>query len=252
MIAPLIGDLVIEVPGETISKPYVDMTLDIMEQFGVSVTRQDYQKYTVAGSQNYQTSEYRVEGDVSSASYFFAIAALTESTITVTNLNPRSKQADMAFLKILASMGNQVRYGENEITVAGTGLRPLSVDMQDCPDQAMTLAVLAAFADGVTTISGVQSLRVKETERVVAVQQELRKMGVQTTATNDTLVIHGGKPKAASISTYGDHRLAMSFAVAGTKIAGMEIEDPDVVAKTFPEFWDKLAALGVGIREVPA
>jgi 3-phosphoshikimate 1-carboxyvinyltransferase len=155
----------------------------------------------------------------------------------------------MGYFKILESMGNQATPGQDGITITGHGVKALEVDMRDCPDQAQTLAVLAAFADGVTTIDGVQSLHVKETERIVALEQELKKMGIKTSSTHDTLVIHGGQPHAASIATYGDHRMAMAFAVAGSNLAGMKIEDPEVVAKTFPDFWDKLASIGVSIEE---
>ncbi len=181
MIAPVVRDLSIEVTGKLVSKPYVDMTVDAMEHFGVDVKRQGYGSFQV-GEQSYKADKYTVEGDVSSASYFFAIAALTKSTITVTNLNPKSLQADMSFLKILERMGAGVTYGKDSITVAGKGVKPLNADMGDCPDQAQTLAVLAAFADGKTVISGVKSLRVKETERVKALQNELKKMGIRTSS----------------------------------------------------------------------
>jgi 3-phosphoshikimate 1-carboxyvinyltransferase len=248
MVAPAIdGNVAIEVQSGLISKPYVNMTIEAMRHFGVEVTEPASGAYQIAGGQTYSCSEYIVEGDVSSASYFLAIAALTGSTLTLKNLNPRSSQADMGFLKILESMGSELTNGENAITIKGGGVKPVEVDMRDCPDQAQTLAVLAAFADGVTTITGIQSLRVKETERIVALAQELKKMGIETSSTEDTLVVHGGKPRAASIDTYGDHRMAMAFAVAGSKLPGMEILDPDVVAKTFPDFWDKLGELGIGI-----
>ncbi len=245
MIAPLIGYVRVEVIGELISKPYIDMTIDVIKKFGGKLLNKDYKSFAVAGVQTYKASQYVVEGDVSSASYFLAIAALTASTFTLKNINPKSFQADMGFLKILEDMGNSLTNGENEITIEGKGVRSVSVNMQDCPDQAQTLAVLAAFANGITTIKGIQSLRIKETERIKAIEQELQKMGIQTSSTPDTLVIQGGNPKAASIATYGDHRMAMSFAVAGSKLSGMVIEDPDVVAKTFPDFWKKLAEIGV-------
>jgi 3-phosphoshikimate 1-carboxyvinyltransferase len=243
MIAPLAGGLTIEVLGEQISKPYIDMTIDTMKYFGVEVINDKYTSYVVAPGNSFKTSSYTVEGDISSASYFFAIAALTESTITVTGVNPQSKQADMEFLSILKNMGSKISYGDNSITVQGAGVNPANVDTQNCPDQAMTLAVLAAFTPGKTIISGVKSLRVKETERVKAVEQELAKMGVKTSSTPDSLTIYGGNPHAAAIDTYGDHRMAMAFAVAGTKLPGMVINNPEVVSKTFPEFWDKLASL---------
>lgn len=248
MIAPKVGKISIEVEGEQISKPYVDMTIEGMKEFGVEVKNSGYRKYEIAAGQKYAADEYTIEGDLSSASYFFATAALTRSTITLTNMNPKSLQADIGFLKILESMGNEVVYGKREITMRGKGVRAIDVDMEHCPDQAQTLAVLAAFAEGTTTIRGVRSLRVKETERVVAVQQELKKMGIRTEATDDTIVIYGGAPKAARIDTYDDHRMAMAFAVAGTKLPGMEIREPDVVSKTFPHFWDALSSIGVELQ----
>ena len=245
MIAPVIGNLHIEVAGELKSKPYADMTVGIMKDFGVAVEAKDHYSYKVEAGQEYRASEYRVEGDVSSASYFFAIAALTKSTITVSNLNPDSIQADMGFLKILEDMGSTVAHGDGSITVAGKGVKPLKADMADCPDQAQTLAVLAAFARGTTVISGVSSLRIKETERVKALEAELAKMGIKTVSSEDVLSVRGGDPDPASIDTYGDHRMAMAFAVAGSKLAGMEIRDPSVVSKTFPDFWETLAEAGV-------
>lgn len=245
MIAPLVGNVTIHVDGKQISKPYIDMTIDTMKQFGVDVINKKYKTYIIAANQNYKIKDYTVEGDISSASYFAAIAALTQSTITLQNGNPHSVQADMGFLRILERMGNKITLGDNYITLEGKGIQPLSVDMESCPDQAQTLAVLAAFADGITKISGIKSLRVKETERVIAVQNELKKMGIKTKATKNTLTIFGGHPQAATIDTYGDHRMAMAFAVAGTKLPGMIINNPDVVTKTFPDFWKKLQTIGV-------
>lgn len=239
-IAPLVGGITIEVIGEQISKPYIDMTIDTMQTFGVAVQNDNYRRYRVDANQQYKTSKYAVEGDVSSACYFWAIAALTNSTIEVRNLNPTSKQADMRFLDILKKMGNEVLIGSNSVTVTGKGVTAVDVDMEDCPDQAMTAAVLAAFAKGASVLRGVQSLRVKETERVAALEQELAKMGIKSNSTHDTLTIEGGKPHAATIDTYGDHRMAMSFAVAGTKLPGIRIADPSVVNKTFPGFWNAL------------
>ncbi len=250
MVAPLAGEITLEVEGEQISKPYVDMTIDTMQKFGIEIRNEGYKRYVIPGGQRYACPGYVVEGDVSSASYFAAIAALTGSTIVLTNMNPDSKQADMGFLKILEKMGSMITRGDGMITIEGHGVKALSIDMEDCPDQAQTLAVLAAFADGTTTITGVRSLRVKETERVKAVEAELAKMGIRTESTEDTLVVYGGAPKPAAIDTYGDHRMAMAFAVAGTRLAGMQINDPDVVSKTFPGFWDKLQSIGIGIEQV--
>lgn len=250
MVAPLIGEVIIEVTGNQISKLYIVMTIGIMRQFGVKVQKKSDKKYLIPGNQKYETAEFVVEGDVSSASYFFALAALTKSEITIENINPNSKQADMKFIKILENIGNKITFGENRVTITGTGVKLVNIDMQDCPDQIQTISVLAAFAKGVSKISGISSLRVKETDRVFALRQELKKMGIKTSATKDVLTIHGGNPRSTTIDTYGDHRMAMSFAIAGAKLSGMKIVDPDVVNKTFPEFFEKLNLIGVKTKIV--
>lgn len=249
MIAPLVGKVTVQVIGEQISKPYIDMTTDTIKQFGVEITNEGYKRYIVSHKQQYKATQYTVEGDYSSASYFLAIAALTNSNITLENINPKSKQADIKFVEILETMGNRISFDQNQLTIQGKEIKPVNVDMRDCPDQIQTLAVLAAFAKGITKISGVSSLRIKETDRIFALREELKKMGIRTSSTKDTLTIYGGNPKAAIIKTYNDHRMAMSFAMAGVKLSGMKIVDPDVVNKTFPSFWEKLKALGVGITE---
>lgn len=250
MVAPLMNGITINVEGNQISKSYIDMTIDMMNDWGVKVMNENYQKYSVAPDQQYAMKEYVVEGDYSGAGYFFAIAALTKSTLTLRNLNPNSKQGDLQFAKILEKMGNKLLLGDNELTIIGNGVQPIQIDMEQCPDQAQTLSVLAAFAPGVTTMTGVRSLRVKETERVKATQAELAKMGIKTESPNaDTLIIHGGNPQPAAIDTYGDHRMAMAFAVAACKIPGMIINNPEVVNKTFPNYWEKLEELGMDVEE---
>lgn len=245
MIAPLIDGLTIKIKGIQVSKPYIDMTIDTMKKFGVTVVNQDYKKYIVSKKQAYKIKQYTVEGDFSSAGYFFAIAALTKSTLTLKNINSDSLQADRKILNVLEEMGSKIIYGENEITIQGKGVKPLEVNVIDFPDQAQTLAVLAAFARGVTKLSGINTLRVKETDRVAALEKELKKMDVKTSSTISALIIRGGKPQPTQIDTYGDHRMAMSFAIAGTMLSGIKINDPDVVSKTFPDFWKKLNAIGV-------
>lgn len=245
MIAPVVGDVSINVVGEQISRPYIDMTIDTMKHFGIQVQHDGKYAYRIIGGQKYRISEYVVEGDASSASYFFALAALTRSRITLTNMNPRSIQADMGFLEILKRMGNKVTSNAGSITLEGAGIKAVDVDMQNCPDQVQTLAALAASVSGVTHISGVGSLRVKETERVAALERELAKMGVRSESTENTMTIHGGGPKGAVIDTYWDHRMAMAFAVLGARISGMEIRNPQVVSKTYPDFWETLNSIGV-------
>jgi 3-phosphoshikimate 1-carboxyvinyltransferase len=203
--------------------------------------------YYVPPQSGYSAQRYVIESDFSSAAYFFAIAALTQSKIFVENINAVSLQGDRKFLSLLEKMGNVVRYEEGGVWVEGKGTKALDVDMEDCPDQVMTLAVLASFAGGVTKISGVRSLRVKETERVVALRNELGKMGIRTEDTENTLTIfgtiHGGSPKPAAIATYNDHRMAMAFAVAKCRLREMVICNPEVVSKTFPTFWEVLKGL---------
>lgn len=226
LIAPVLKNgLTINIERHQISKPYIDMTIDIMEHFGVEVENHEYKKYVVR-PQKYQAKDYFVEADYSSASYFYAINKLSGSNIKVQNLNPDSKQGDKKFVDLLKNQD-----------------LPATINAEDFPDQAMTLAVLAAWSPNKTIINGVRSLRIKETERVEAIENELAKMGIKTKSTKDQLTIYGGNPRSAQIDTYNDHRLAMSFAVAGTKIPNMQIMNPKAVDKTFPGFWDELSKI---------
>lgn len=236
MISPVVGNIKIKVSGEQTSKPYIDMTIDLMKKFGVRVINKNYKEYFIP-KQTLHIKEYSVEGDFSSAGYFFAAAALTGSTINLKNLNAKSKQADLRFVEILNKMGNKITYKKDEIRIEGSFIRALTVDMTDCPDQIPTLAVLASFAKGETKIIGIKSLRVKETDRVSAARAELLKMGIKTKEDLNTLTIFGGSPRGAEIDTYGDHRMAMSFSLAGLKIPGIVIKNPEVVSKTYPSFW---------------
>jgi len=250
MIAPLVNGLTITVEGKQISKPYIDMTIASMKQFGITVENKNYEIYHIPAGQNYSCNEYTVEGDFSSAGYFFAIAAVTKSTITLKKLNSDSLQADKKLLAVLQHMGNDIQYATNEITIIGKGITPVSIDMIDFPDQAQTLAVLLAFADGKSKLTGLESLHVKETDRLRATEKELKKMHITTEASYDSLTIFGNKPTAATIATYGDQRMAMAFAVASAVIPDVIINDPDVVNKTFPEFWHKLEEIGIGVKEI--
>lgn len=250
MIAPAVGEVIIHVEGNQISRPYIDMTIDSMRQCGVLVKNNNYLTYTVPANQHYSVLNYTVEGDFSTAGYFLAIAALTGSTIRLENLNPRSKQADRELVETLEELGSSIQREQHALTITGRMIPNIDIEMQDFPDQVQTVAVLAAFAKGKTIIRGVQSLRVKETERVLALQNELSAMGIRTKSTFDTLTIFGGTPHGAEINTYNDHRMAMSFAVAGLVIPEMVISNPDVVHKTVPAFWDMLASLGVTVHKL--
>ncbi len=246
-IAPLAPQSTeIEITGDLVSRPYVDLTLDVLGDFGISYYREGYRYFHLPGGQCYLPQDYAIEADASSASYFWAAAALTKGRVTIANLAPDSCQGDVGFLKVLERLGCRVSSGESGLTVEGGPLQGVEVDMAAMPDLVPTLAVLAAFARGETVISGVAHLRHKESDRLEAMAVELRKMGITARQTADGLVIAGGQPHGAVIDTYQDHRIAMSFAVAGLKAPGTAIRDPDCVAKSFPEFWDYFAKLRGG------
>ncbi len=238
-IGPLApAGLEIEITGELVSRPYVDLTLAVLTDFGISSYREEYRYFRIPGGQRYQGRDYAIEADASSASYFWAAAALTGGRMTIANLNMDSAQGDIDFLSVLARMGCHLIALPEGLTVEGGPLKGLKVDMANMPDLVPTLAVLAAFARGETVISGVGHLRHKESDRLAAVAKELGRMGVEVRETDDGLLIRGGQPHGAEIHTYQDHRIAMSFAVAGLKVPGVKIADPDCVAKSFPNFWD--------------
>lgn len=248
MIAPLCDGLTIQVEGELVSRPYLDMTISTMRDFGVSVETPNESTFHIPAGQAYNTTTYTIEGDASSASYFMALAAIGRSRVTLRNLPPHSAQADMKFLEILEHMGTQVKRCPDRIVLTGHGVTPLTVNMQDCPDQAQTLAVLAAFAPGRTRIDGLRSLRLKETDRLAAVARELSKMGLRITEEAEALVIEGGTPLPTAIDTYGDHRMAMAFALAGVQTDGLIIRDPGVVSKTYPHFWEDWQRVGLSVQ----
>lgn len=246
MMLPIINGGKITVERGLVSKSYVDLTIQTMNNFGISVENDEYKTFSVEKNQRYgRIKPFEVEGDVSSACYFAALAALTKSSVKIHNVNAKSLQGDRMFLKILKDMGNEITEHNGSITVTGKQIRSVTVDMESCPDQVQTLAVLAAFAKGKTIVTGIQTLSAKETDRVLAVQTELKKMGIKTLSTKKTLTIFGGNPKGVEIDTYGDHRMAMSFALAGAKTSGVTIKNPEVVAKTFPDFWRNLEKIGV-------
>jgi 3-phosphoshikimate 1-carboxyvinyltransferase len=228
----------IEVTGELVSRPYVDLTLDVLGAFGITYYREGYRFFQAPGGQEYMARDYEIEADASSASYFWAAAALTGGRVTVTNLSLESCQGDIDFLSVLARMGCRIAQAPEGLTVVGGPLSGAQVDMSAMPDLVPTMAVLAGFAKGDTIITGAAHLRHKESDRLHAVATELGKMGISAEETPDGLVIRGGQPHAAAIETYEDHRIAMSFAVAGLKIPGIKITNPACVAKSFPDFWD--------------
>jgi 3-phosphoshikimate 1-carboxyvinyltransferase len=239
LMAPCLRDgLDIRVTEGPVSRPYIDMTVAIMEGFGVRVERDGYSRFAVPGDQPYRPGVYRVAPDVSNASYFWAAAAITGGTVTVRDTAADTLQGDIRLLDRFQAMGCQVERTDAGIAVTGGPLRAVDVDMGDIPDMVPTLAVVAAFAEGTTVIRNVAHLRAKECDRLDAVATELGKMGVQAETGPDSLRVTGGPAHGADIHTYDDHRIAMSFAVAGLRVPGVRILDEHCVGKSFPKFWE--------------
>jgi 3-phosphoshikimate 1-carboxyvinyltransferase len=246
-------DVILSVRNTLVSAPYVDLTLDIMAQFGVHVEREAYRRFVIPGRQCYKGREYTVEGDASSATYFWGLAALLGQEMHVTNLPSASVQGDLRFLHVLERMGCTISPSPAMRVSGPPQLQPLGdIDLNALPDAAMTVAVLAAFCKGTTRICNVANLRVKETDRLRALATELRKLGTTVQECSDGLQIDGN-PEAlhgADIATYDDHRMAMCFGMAGARLPGIRIQDPACVSKTYPAFWEDLQRLGVGVRKV--
>jgi 3-phosphoshikimate 1-carboxyvinyltransferase len=238
-------ETVIDLEGPVRSYPYLEMTQEVMNAFGVPVDQDGPNRFRVSGRERYQSREYSVEGDASSASYFFLAAAVCGGRVRVENLNPRSRQGDMEFLAILEKLGCRVVRGENWVEVLGGDLSrgEYVFDLGNMPDMVPGLAVLATRRFGRTLIRNVAHLRFKESDRLQALARELRKIGIQAQETDDGLAVEGGPAKGAAIETYEDHRIAMSFAILGLAVPAMAIQNPGCVAKSFPDFWEKLGGL---------
>mgnify|MGYP006418822295 FL=1 len=237
-------DVEIEITDKLVSVPYVEMTLRLMQRFGVSVNHTNFQSFHIP-RQNYQSpGSIFVEGDASSASYFLAGAAITKGTVTVKGCGTESMQGDARFAEVLEKMGALVEWGPNQVKLTGSALNGIDVDMNQMPDAAMTLAVAALFASGPTAIRNIYNWRVKETERLQAVSTELRKLGAEVEEGYDYLVIQPPKQiKAVSIDTYDDHRMAMAFSLAACGNSPVTINNPGCVSKTFPDYFEVLSGL---------
>ncbi len=241
MVAPCAqGPVELAMEGELVSKPYVQMTLDLMKAFGVEVAREGFDRFLLDGAQRYVARTYAVEPDASAASYFFAAAAITGGRITVEGLSRNSLQGDVAFCECLARMGCNVEYAEHSITVQGGRLHGIEVDMNAISDTVQTLAAVALFAEGPTTVTHVGHIRHKETDRIAALATELRKLGAGVNEQPDGLTIQPGPLRPARIDTYDDHRMAMSLALPGLRVPGVVIRKPGCTAKTYPGFFDDL------------
>ena len=237
----------LQVEGEVLSKPYVAMTMQVMADFGVVVeAAPDFSSFDIPGG-GYQARDYRIEGDASNASYFWAAAAITGGRVTVENVPVPSLQGDAMLVPLLARMGCEVEQMGTGITVTGPKrLEGITVDMGDMPDVVPTLAVVAAFAEGTTEISNIAHLRIKECDRLHAVVTELGKLGCNVEEFSDRMIVHGTGGRSlhgGEIETYSDHRMAMSLAVAGLRVPGVFIRDEQCVAKSFPDFWQRFGLL---------
>lgn len=229
------------------SQPFVAMTLECLNIFGVEVKASEDWRHFDTARQRYRPTRYMVEGDWSSASYLVALGALGGET-TVENLNPQSLQGDKAIVDFLKEMGAPVDIGENSVKVGSARLKGIKADFTDCIDLLPTMAVLAGAAEGRSEFTGIARARLKESDRVAAMREGLERTGIRVIEEQDRLIIEGGSPKAAVIDSKNDHRVAMAFSMLGTLAGGMVIEQAECVSKTFPEFWDILKSLGGSVK----
>ncbi len=232
----------LDVRGQLVSQPYVQMTLDVMEAFGVRAESGiALSRFSVPNTRGYRATDYTIEPDASAASYFFAAAAITGGRVTVEGLSRMSLQGDVGFCQCLEQMGCRVRYDNSAITVEGGPLRGIAVDMNAMSDTVQTLAAVALFAEGPTRVTGVAHNRHKETDRIGDLAAELRKLGAQVEEFEDGLQITPGRLRPAAIDTYHDHRMAMSLALVGLRQPGIRINDPGCTEKTYPHYFRDLA-----------
>lgn len=246
MVAPYAqSPIEIELTTELNSKPYVDMTISAMKDFGVEIERQGYERFIVHPASYSSLTTYAIESDASAASYFFAASAICGGLVKVENISRKSVQGDIAFLDVLQQMGCAIEEVDNSISVTShSQLHGIDIDMCDIPDTAQTLAAVAPFASSPTRIRGIASARAKETDRVHATCVELERLGVSVEEHEDGMTIHPGeKLRPAIIQTYNDHRMAMSFALIGLRFDGVTIDNPACVSKTFPNYFEALEPL---------
>ncbi|MFC2122626.1 3-phosphoshikimate 1-carboxyvinyltransferase [Bacteroidota bacterium] len=243
-IAPLADEGVeIRLTTPLESKPYLLMTLECLEKFGITVESSPDLKVFKIAKQNYHPARFEVEGDWSSASYFLALGALS-GEVEVSNLNPRSQQGDIVLLDFLKEMGASIEVSDNAVTVKQAGLKAIEADLSDCIDLLPTMAVLAGAADGRSEFKGISRARIKESNRVAAVREGLERMGIEVAEEQDRLTITGSSPKDAIIDPKDDHRIAMAFSILGSIGGETVINNAECVSKTYPEFWDVLKGIG--------
>ena len=246
MAAPLFsGDVTIRIKGELVSKPYIDITLDTMAKFGVTVKNDNYQTFTISGDAKYiAPGKFMVEGDASSASYFLAAGAIKGGTIRVTGIGQNSIQGDIRFADVLEAMGATVVWNDEYVEITGAPLKGVNMDMNHIPDAAMTIATTALFAEGPTTMTNIYNWRVKETDRLAAMATELQKLGAKVEEGHDYIKVWPTESlKHAEIDTYNDHRIAMCFSLVALSDTPVTINDPGCTRKTFPDYFTRFKTL---------
>lgn len=246
MAAPLFsGDVTIRIKGELVSKPYIDITLDTMAKFGVTVKNDNYQTFTISGDAKYiAPGKFMVEGDASSASYFLAAGAIKGGTVRVTGIGQNSIQGDIRFADVLEAMGATVVWNDEYVEITGAPLKGVNMDMNHIPDAAMTIATTALFAEGPTTMTNIYNWRVKETDRLAAMATELQKLGAKVEEGHDYIKVWPTDSlKHAEIDTYNDHRIAMCFSLVALSDTPVTINDPGCTRKTFPDYFTRFKTL---------
>lgn len=237
------SDVELTVDGELVSKPYVAMTLAVMHSFGVQAEGEEYRRFLIPAPQQYRGIDYSIEPDASAASYFLAAAAITGGTVRILGLSRNALQGDVGFADVLAQMGCSVTWGDHFIELSGRAARGIDIDMNAISDTVQTLAVVALFAEGPTRIRGVAHNRHKETDRIGDLATELRRLGALVEEYPDGLVIIPQPLHGCELTTYGDHRMAMSLALAGLKTPDVRILDPACTRKTYPKFFEDLGEI---------
>lgn len=238
------NDSAISVDGELVSKPYIEITKQVIASFGGQIDAdEDYSSFRVPGGQVYQAQNYSIEPDASAASYFWAAAAITKGRVKVLGLTRESLQGDVAFVDCLKKMGCLIFEEADGITVQGSDLIGIDVDMNAISDTVQTLAAVALFAKGPTRVRGVAHNRHKETDRIADLATELRRVGAEVNEFEDGLEIIPGELRGAQVETYNDHRMAMSLALVGLRVPGIEILNPGCTRKTYPKYFEDLAAI---------
>lgn len=242
-------DVEIIMESDPVSKSYIDMTIELMHEFGVEVERKGYESFWIMAGQRYTAMEYHIPGDLSSSNYFLAAAAMTQGTIRVNGIDTKKNEGEADFQNILVEMGCMLRKNRSWVDVIGLNkLSPVKVDMSSMPDSVQTLAAIAACIEGKTVIRNIGHLRHKESNRIEDTAAELRKLGVSVETSGDEMIIIGGKINPGIIDPHNDHRLAMSLSLLGLVNPGIKIMNPECVNKSFPEYWDKLKEIGVELR----